>query len=188
LIDVNAAGTEYSGHPVTARLSCTNTEFPYARSVRRALQTESATADQPRVTDLVKTPATFWGETDPDTEHAVFDPATDLAGPLSLAVAVETGQPRGANVDLGVTRMIVVGSSGFVDNSSLTGGNLDFFMSALNWLLKRDQMLAVGPKLPEEFRIDMSVAEIRTVYGLVIVGLPLAVGILGLTVWIRRRK
>jgi len=84
--------------------------------------------------------------------------------------------------------MVVVGSSGFVDNSSLTAGNLDFFMSALNWLLKRDQMLAVGPKTPQEFRLDMTVNEIRTVYGLVIVGLPLIVGILGLTVWLRRRK
>jgi ABC-type uncharacterized transport system involved in gliding motility auxiliary subunit len=188
LIDVNAVGTTYASHPVTAKLAGTNTEFPYTRSIRRALQTEAATADQPRVTELVKTPATFWGESDPDTERAVFDPVSDIPGPLSLAAAIETGQPRGANVDIGVTRMIVVGSSGFIDNSSLTGGNLDFFMNALNWLLKRDQMLAVGPKMPQEFRLDMSLSEIRTVYGMVIVGLPMAVGILGLTVWLRRRK
>lgn len=188
LIDVNAVGTEYSAHPVTAKLAGTNTQFPYARSVRRAPQTKGSTADQPRVTELVTTLGTFWGETDPDSERAAFDPATDIAGPLPLAVVVETGQPRGVDVDLGVTRLVVVGTSGFVDNNSLTAGNLDFFMSALNWLLKRDQMLAVGPKTPQEFRLDMTVSEIRTVYGLVIVGLPLAVGILGLTVWLRRRK
>ncbi len=188
LIDVNAAGTDYSPHPVTARLTDTNTEFPFARSVRRAPQTTGATADQPRVTELVKTPAAFWGETDPNSENSRFDPATDIAGPLPLAVAVETGQPRGVDVDLGVTRMIVVGTSGFADNSSLTGGNLDFFMSALNWLLKREEMLAVGPKTPEEFRLDMTLSQLRAVYALVIGGLPLAVGILGLTVWMRRRK
>jgi hypothetical protein len=188
LIDVNAVGSEYSPHPVTAKLTGTNTEFPYARSIRRALTTETSTADQPRVTELVKTSPAFWGETDADTERAVFDPATDVAGPLSLAVAVERGQPRGVDVDLGVTRMIVVGTSGFVDNSNLTGGNLDFFMSALNWLLKREQMLAVGPKMPQEFRLDMTLTEMRTVYALVIGGLPLAVGILGLVVWLGRRK
>jgi hypothetical protein len=34
----------------------------------------------------------------------------------------------------------------------------------------------------------MSRNEIRTVYGLVVVGLPLAVGIIGLMVWLGRRK
>jgi len=188
LIDVNAVGAEYASHPVTAKLADTNTEFPYARSIRRAPQTENVTADQPRVTELVKTVRAFWGETNPDSERSAFDPATDIAGPLSLAVAVETGQPLGVNVDLGVTRMIVVGSSGFADNSSLTGGNLDFFMSALNWLLKREQLLAVGPKTPQEFRLDMTASELRAVYGLVVIGLPLAVGILGTVVWWRRRR
>lgn len=188
LIDVNAVGADYSAHPVTVRLAGTNTQFPYSRSVRPAPQTGPATADRPRVTVLVQTSPLFWGETTADAERAVFDPAVDFPGPLPLAVAAETGQTRDVDVDLGVTRMIVVGTSGFADNNSLTGGNLDFFMSGLNWLLKRDQMLAVGPKTPQEFRLDMTLREIRTVYGLVVIGLPLAIGLLGFTVWLRRRK
>lgn len=187
LLDVNAVVTTYAPHPVTAKLTGTNTEFPYARSIRRAPRTETATADQPRVTELLKTSAAYWGETE-DSDRASFDPAIDLAGPLSLAVAVETGQPRDATVDLGVTRLIAVGSSGFADNSSLTGGNLDFFMSALNWLLKRDEILAVGPKTPQEFRLDMSPQEMRAVGILTLFGLPVAVGLIGLTVWLRRRR
>ncbi len=188
LLDVNAVAIDYSPHPVTAKLKDTNTEFPYARSIRHAPQTESATADLPRVTELLKTASTYWGETDPGSERSEFDADKDLPGPLPLAVAVETGQPRDVDMDLGVTRMIVAGSSGFADNSSLTGGNLDFFMSALNWLLKRDQMLAVGPKTPQEFRLDMTLQQLRAVYALVIVGLPLAVGVIGTVVWLRRRK
>ncbi len=187
LLDVNAVATTYARHPVTAKLTDVNTEFPYCRSVRRS-KIDSGSADQPRVTELATAPATFWGETNPDTEHASFDPVRDLAGPLSLAVAVETGQPRGADVDLGETRMIVVGTASFVDNSALTAGNLDFFMSGLNWLLKRDQLLAVGPKVPEEFRLDISPNELKAVYALTIVGLPLLVGIIGLSVWLRRRR
>lgn len=187
LIDVNAVATSYARHPVTDRLTGVNTEFPYARSVRRA-QMAAGTADQPRVTELALAAKTFWGETEPDNERATFDPQRDILGPLPLAVAVETGQPRDANVDLGVTRMVVVGTSGAIDNSSLTAGNLDFFMSGLNWLLKRDQLLAVGPKLPEEFRLDMSPNEANAVYALTTFGLPVAVGLLGLTVWLRRRK
>ncbi len=187
LLDVNAVATTYAQHAVTAKLIDVNTEFPYCRSVRQA-KTEAGSADQPRVTELASTSAAFWGETDPDTEHAKFDPARDVAGPVSLAVAVETGQPRGAAVDLGETRLIVVGTASFVDNSALTAGNLDFFMSSLNWLLKREQLLAVGPKVPDEFRLDISPNELKAVYALTIVGLPLLVGLIGLLVWSRRRK
>lgn len=184
LIDVNAVSTTYARHPVTEKLTDVNTEFPYARSVRRA----ALPVDQIRVTELAMTPKTFWGETDPDNERTSFDPSHDLAGPLSLAVAVETGQTRDLNVDLGVTRLIVVGTSGALDNSNLTAGNLDFFMSGLNWLLKREQLLAVGPKLPEEFRLNMTPNEVNAVYYLVVFGLPFAVGMVGVTVWLRRRK
>ncbi len=188
LLNVNAVGTEYAPHPVTAKLADTNTEFPYARSIRRAQQPEGGTADLPQVTELVRASTEYWGETNPDTKHAAFNPATDIAGPLPLAVAVETSKPQGVNVDIGVTRMVVVGTSRFVDNSDLAGGNLDFFMNSLNWLLQREQLVAVSPKTPQEFRLTMYPNQQMAVYLLVMAGMPLAVGALGFMVWLGRRK
>jgi ABC-type uncharacterized transport system involved in gliding motility auxiliary subunit len=188
MLDVNAVAADYASHPITAKLSDTNTEFPYARSVRQAPQTESGTPDQPLVTELVKAAPAYWGETDPDTEHAAFNAKTDIAGPLPLAVAVETSKPHGVDVDLGVTRMVIIGTSRFVDNSSLGGGNLDFFMNSLNWLLQREQLMAVSPKVPDEFHLDMSPSQQQAVYMLVIGGLPLLVAIIGFMVWLSRRK
>jgi len=188
LIDVNAVVADYGAHPITAKLAGNNTEFPYARSVRRAPQAEAGAADQTLVTELVKTGPEYWGETDIDNEHPTFDPATDRAGPLSLAVAVETSKPQGVDVDIGVARMVVVGTSRFVDNSSLAAGNLDFFMNSLNWVLHREQLVAVSPKVPEEFRLDMSPHQQLAVYLLVMGGMPLAVAIIGIVVWLGRRK
>ena len=188
LLDVNVVGTDYASHPITAKLADTNTEFPYVRSLHHAVQSEKSTADQPRVTELVKAGTEYWGETDIDNEHATFDPATDISPPLPLAVAVETSKPQGVDVDIGITRMVVVGTSRFVDNSSLGGGNLDFFMNSLNWLLQREQLVAVGPKAPEEFRLDMTPHQQMAVYILVMGGMPLAVAIIGFAVWLGRRK
>lgn len=188
MINVTALGVDYAPHPITARMEGVNTSFPYARSVRRADRPQAAGGDQPRVTELVKTPATFWGESDPDAKRLEFDPATDRPGPLSLAVAVELGKPKDVKVDIGVTRMVVAGCSSFVDNNGITGGNVDFFMNALNWLLQREHLVAVGPKTPEEFRLDMSLSQVRAVYVLVIGGLPLAVAAIGFMVWTRRRR
>ncbi len=187
LLVVEALGTDYAPHPITTKLQGVNTSFPYARSVRQVAAPETGVG-RPRVTELVKTAAAFWGETDLDSENMAFDPAKDIRGPLPLAVAVEAGKPEGVEVDIGDTRMVVVGSSSFVDNSSLAGGDLDFFMNALNWLLKRTQLVAVGPKVPDEFRLDMSVQQVRAVYALTIIGLPLAIAVLGSIVWLRRRK
>ncbi len=188
MLDVNAVVADYGAHPITAKLADTNTEFPYARSVRRAKPVEGGTTDQPQVTELVKAGPAYWGETDPDTQNATFDPKTDFAGPLPLAVAVETSKPQGVDVDIGVTRMVVIGTSRFVDNSSLAGGNLDFFMNSLNWLLHREQLIAVSPKVPDEFRLEMTPSQQKAVYALVIGGLPLVVAILGILVWLSRRK
>jgi len=188
LLDVNTVGSDYAAHPITAKLADTNTEFPYARSIRRAPQTEGGPADQAHVTELVKAGPEYWGETDIDSEHASYDPATDISGPLPLAVAVETTRPQGLNVDIGVARMVVVGTSRFVDNSDLAAGNLDFFMNSLNWLLQREQLVAISPKVPEEFRLDMSPHQQLAVYLLVVGGMPLAVAIIGIAVWLSRRK
>lgn len=188
MLDVNAVAADYAAHPITAKLADTNTEFPYARSVRRAKPVEGGTTDQPQVTELVKAGPAYWGETDPDTQNASYDPKTDITGPLPLAVAVETSKPQGVDVDIGVTRMVVIGTSRFVDNSSLAGGNLDFFMNSLNWLLHREQLIAVSPKVPDEFRLEMTPSQQKAVYALVIGGLPLVVAILGILVWLSRRK
>jgi ABC-type uncharacterized transport system involved in gliding motility auxiliary subunit len=190
LLLVDALGSTYAPHPITRRLEGVNTSFPYTRSVRALRQPALGGADRPTVTELVKTPASFWGESDIDNESATFDAATDHAGPLCLAVAAETSRPQGVNVEFGVTRLVVVGTASFVDNSTLptAPGNLDFLQNSLNWLLQREQLLAVGPKVPLEFSLAMSVSQARGVYALVLGGLPLAVAVLGFAVWMRRRK
>jgi ABC-type uncharacterized transport system involved in gliding motility auxiliary subunit len=191
LMLVEAIGAQYAAHPVVAKLERVNTIFPYARTVRRRAATGAAAApDAPQVTELVRTPAAFWAETNPDPEAIEFNPGADERGPLPLAVAVETSRPAGVDLTLGPTRLVVVGTSAFVENSILAGapGNLDFFMNALNWLLQREAMLAVAPKVPQEFSLSMTPNQTRAVYFLTIGGMPLAVALVGLTVWMRRRK
>ncbi len=188
MINVTAMGEEYARHPITEKLEGINTSFPYARSIRRKPESAAGAGERPDVTELVKTPDAFWGETDYKSQQIKFDTKADIRGPLSLAVAAETHKPGG--VELDGMRLVVVGCSTFADNNNIRAneGNVDFFMNSLNWLLKREQQIAVSPKTPQEFRLDMTLRQARMVYALVIGGMPLAVALLGLTVWIRRRK
>jgi len=186
MINVTALGAEYAQHPITAKLQGINTSFPYARSVRRKPGAASE-GERPDVTELVKTPEAFWGEADYRAQQIKFDEKTDLRGPLSLAVAAETRKPGG--VELDGMRLVVIGCSTFVDNNHIRSneGNVDLFMNSLNWLLKREQQIAVSPKTPQEFSLSMTPQQARMVYALVIGAMPLTVALLGLTVWIRRR-
>lgn len=188
MINVTAMGEEYSRHPITQKMEGINTSFPYSRSISRKTAPPTGGGEYPDITMLVKTPSAFWGETDYAARQMKFDEKVDIRGPLSLAVAVEARKPGG--VELEGMRMVVVGTSAFVDNNAIQAneGNVDFFMNSLNWLLKREQQIAVSPKAPQEFRLDMTPRQARMVYVLVIGGMPLMVALLGLTVWVRRRK
>jgi len=191
LMLVEALGTEYSDHPVVKKFTGINTIFPRARSIRRWEKPDAPySPDDPRVTELVRTPAGFWGETNPGADTMEFNEGSDTRGPLPLAVAVESSKPQGVDLGIGATRLIVVGSASVVDNNTLPAapGNLDFFMNSLNWLLHREQLVAIAPKLPQEFSLNMTTNQTRAVYALTIGGMPLAVAIFGLLVWVRRRK
>lgn len=189
MLTANAPGTDYSPHPITKKMEDVDTVFPYARTVRRAEAAgEGMVTPPPNVTELVRTPAAFWGETDLETQRPKFNEGVEAKGPLTLAVAVEPSRPPGVELDAGQYRMVVVGTSEFVANGAITQGNVDFFLNALNWLLKREALVAVGPKLPQEFRLNMSEKQVRITKWLVVAGMPLAVALAGLAVWARRRK
>jgi len=188
MINVTAMGAEYARHPITTKMEGINTSFPYCRSIRNKAESPMGGSDRPDVTELVKTPEGYWGESDYKSQQIKYDEKTDIKGPLSLAVAAETRKPGG--VELDGMRLVVVGCSTFADNYNLSRneGNMDFFMNSLNWLLKREQQIAVSPKTPQEFTLAMTPQQARAVYILVAAGMPLAVAVFGLTIWIRRRK
>ncbi|MCX7887266.1 MAG: GldG family protein [Verrucomicrobiae bacterium] len=188
MINVTAMGAEYARHPITSKLRGINTSFPYARSVRRRSGSAASSGERPEVTELIRTAEAYWGETNYSSQPIKFDANVDLQGPVPVAVAVETRKPGG--VELDGMRLVVVGTSAFVDNQHIrsSGGNVDFFMNSLNWLLKREPQIAISPKTPEEFKLDMTTHQARVVYALVIGGMPLLVAVVGVAVWLSRRK
>jgi len=86
---------------------------------------------------------------------------------------------------------VVVGDSYFVSNAALAGGvggNTSFFLSALNWLVERESLLTVAPRSPIELRLEMSRAQWTRVFVLTVVVVPGAIALLGLGVWLKRRR
>lgn len=183
--------TEYGLHPITERIRGVTSVFYMPRSVepaQRQAVSSADEADKPHVAVLASTSDAGWAERDPDQTPLRYDPDVDRPGPIAIAVAVERGPVPGIDVQIRSTRMVVFGDSGFVSNGGMTGGDEDLFMSAFNWLLDRDELMAISPKPMEQLRLVLDKHQIRKLLWLTIAGMPAVAGLLGWLVWLRRRR
>ena len=181
----------YGTHPITEKLGTAAAIFHLPRSVEPDYAAQTRTAeDRPAVTPLVLSSADGWSETRLDQSPARYDEGTeDLSGPVSMAVAVEKGRTEGLlNVQIRPTRIVVFGDSGFVSNSGLTGGDTSLFMSALNWLLDREELMAIAPRPVSDTRLKLTRSGLRILFWSIVGGIPASAAALGLIIWMRRRK
>jgi hypothetical protein len=90
----------------------------------------------------------------------------------------------------GTMRMIVVGDSFFLGNTAIElYANRDFAELAINWLLDRSELLeGVGPRPVEEFRINLTKAQLQSFQWILLGAMPGTILALGGLVWLRRRK
>lgn len=182
----------YGKHPITRLLRQVTTLFYTPRAVEPLWdENENARADRPLISVLAMNTRAGWAETNPSQNPPRFDPDADRRGPIPIAVAVEKGLRGDLGVAVKPTRMAVIGDSAFVSNGALAagvGGNTDFFLSAVNWLLEREALMAIGPKTPGELRLDMNQRQITTAFLLLVAAPAVLVAIVGFLVWLRRKQ
>ena len=182
----------YYEHPITMRMVGSGARFHLPRSVESLVadDQQAEAGDRPVVVQLAMTSEKSWSETQVGETSAKYDEGTgDLRGPFSLAVAVERGATQKMlDVQIRPSRMVVFGDSDFVSNGALTGGNQDLFMSALNWLLDREELMAIAPKPIEEVRLSLTRKQLDRLFWINVAGIPSVAVVLGLLVWFRRRK
>ncbi len=152
---------------------------------------EDVQADKARVTILARTTEKAWAERDPKQTPPRYDADIDRPGPVSLAVAVEKGPVKDMGGAIDPTRIVVFGDSFFASNPALAagaGGNEDLFMSAVNWLVDQEALMAVAPKIPGRIELGMTRRRMRTAFFVTVFAGPAVAAMIGLTVWWRRRR
>lgn len=178
-------------HPITLRMNA-GVRFYLPRSLKplKLGAAEGEDADLPTVVQLAVTSKKSWSETQVNNMSAKYDEGTeDRRGSFALAVAVERGAPQKMlDVQILPSRMVVFGDSDFVSNRAMTGGNQDLFMSAMNWLLDREELMAVAPKRITEVKLNLTRKQLRDLFWINVVGIPMLAVVGGLLVWVRRRK
>jgi ABC-type uncharacterized transport system involved in gliding motility auxiliary subunit len=195
--------SEYESHAITDKFGYA-TFFPFARSVEVAEnKPEGAT-----LTILAKTSPNSWSERELDQKEVKFTPDKDKQGPIGLA-AVSTFKtkapepsPAPAETKPGETapapkpeavekeaRIAVVGDSDFVKNRYYgLSGNGNFFLNIANWLTEEADLIAIQPKTQTPRTIQITPSQGRLLFLVSVILLPLAVLLLGVSVWVRRRS
>lgn len=172
--------TDFRSHPAVDGLQGLAVLLPVARSVT------TTTAQGATSTILLTTSDKGWGETNLDllirTGQAQKD-AKDTPGPVALGVAAQSEKDK----DRG-WRLVVFGNSAFVTNAQIANaGNVNLGLNTVNWLAKQEQALGIAPRSPEQVQLFLSANQMRTVFLISLVGLPVFAVALGVAVWWRRR-
>jgi gliding motility-associatede transport system auxiliary component len=169
-----------SANPITRNLP-TQAYLPGARSI---LLPQDADANS-TYTVLAKSSEQSWSETGISnlTSGVRYDAGKDVLGPVDVAVSVERSAPDGAKA-----RLVIYGNARFATDAYLnSGGNLEFFINAVNWLTEDEQLISIRARDTVDRTLYIPSADARLIAFGVALGLPLLVLALGALVWWRRR-
>jgi ABC-2 type transport system permease protein len=108
-------------------------------------------------------------------------------GSKALMAVVEKSVPA---LQRGSTRIVVLGDSWLLNNTFLNrGANQDFAGLMANWLVNQSVLLGdIRPRPIHTYQLTMTQAQLRSVQVVLLAGMPGAVLLLGVIVWIRRRS
>ena len=171
-----AIGAGYGRHAITDNFTL-NTVFPFARQVG------ANEGRDWRVTRLIDVAPRGWVEMGKLDDKIAFDKGRDIAGPVTIALALERA------VNDRPQRVVVVGNGSFLANQFLgNGGNLDLGVNMVNWLAGDDSMITLQPRATVDSNLDLGrTSQYFLLFGYFIF-LPLAFAATGALIWWRRRK
>jgi hypothetical protein len=181
----------YERHPITDRIALTF--YPGVRPIRLLSPPPGVT-----VTPLIQSSKESYvravrpvEERQPTADSASAAIATDAARPgrRVLAAAVEGTWNDGGTSPAGKPfRVVVVGDGDFASNSFVPYmSNSDMALSMVRWLAREDRAPKVRPGIPVPALVLLSREQMRTVFLLVEVLLPLSAIAAGAVVWWMRR-
>lgn len=183
----------YPEHAVTHDLASV-TLFPFAAALDLHALDERWTA-----TPILQTVARAWSETGRLDRAIQYDAGSDIAGPLTLGLALSRPQPKAADDAQkgeaaakrppGEQRVAVIGDGDFLSNAYLgNGANLELGERLINWLAHDDALIDIPPRAATDTHLSMTRLT-STLFGLgFLLFIPGALAGLGLLIWWRRRR
>jgi len=145
-----------------------------------------------RLEPLIQAEKGYFAETDYNTDNQVkLQTDAQKAGdvPLTIAASAEKGGSADARVQVNSSRLVAVTNAAFVQDSAIMQDQaaLDFVSGAVNWLLSREQMIGIAPKIPKPLTFSLDPESLRRLRWILLFLIPLIPAAIGTVVWWQRR-
>jgi ABC-type uncharacterized transport system len=177
--------------PVTKRLANVRGLF-FGGTSSITLQPERVRAANIRLQPLVQAEQGYFAETDYNTDDQTklqADAKKAGTAPLTIGVSIEKGGSADERVQMNSSRMVVVSNATFIQDNALTQDQqaLDFISASANWLLSREQLIGIAPKVPKTLTFSLSEEALRSLRWMILILIPFVFVVLGTAVWWKRR-
>jgi ABC-2 type transport system permease protein len=177
--------------PITKRLAEVRALFLGGTS-SLTLEPQRVRAANIRLEPLVQAEKGYFAEKDYNTEDQAKlqgDAQRSNNAAFTVAASIEKGGSADEHVQMNSARMIVVSNATFVQDNVLAQGQqaLDFVSGSINWLLSREQLIGIAPKVPKTLTFTLDQNALRSLRWIVLVLIPLVFVVFGTAVWWRRR-
>jgi ABC-type uncharacterized transport system involved in gliding motility auxiliary subunit len=145
-----------------------------------------------RLEPLIQAEKGYFAETDYNTDdQAKLQADAQKAGnsPLTIAASVEKGGSADTRVQVNSARLVAISNATFVQDSAIMQDQaaLDFVSGAVNWLLSREQLIGIAPKIPKPLTFSLDPEALRRLRWIVLLLMPLIPAAIGTIVWWQRR-
>lgn len=135
------------------------------------------------ITELLKTSRNSWAEMDYSSGKVKFDEGRDIKGPVSIGVVVQKNYGKKKMV------LVIFGDSDFAKNGYFKNrGNSNLFQNTISYLAEEEDLISIRPKEIQDRRLTMSQADVKGLFYLVVIAIPLLVIIIGTVIYIRRNR
>lgn len=177
--------------PVTKRLADVRAIF-VGGTASLTLDPNRGRAVSIRLEPLIQAEKGYFAETDYNSDDQVKLQADAKKGgdvPLTIAASAEKGGSADARVQVNSSRLVAVSNATFVQDSAIMQDQaaLDFVSGAVNWLLSREQMIGIAPKISKPLTFSLDPEALRRLRWILLVLMPLIPAAIGTVVWWQRR-
>jgi len=180
-----------SGSPIAQRLADVQALF-FGGTSSLTLEPDRVRAANVRIEPLIQAEKGYFAETDYNTDDQAklqADAQRTSNAPLTIGAAIEKGGSADQRVQVNSSRLVVVSNATFVQDNAVTQDQqaLDFVSGSVNWLLRREELIGIAPKVPKPLTFTLNEDALRNLRWIILVLMPLIPAVIGSVVWWQRR-
>ncbi len=136
---------------------------------------------------LVKVSQQHYSESRFEETPATYLEGEDFNHNVYLGAAVIKGNEMSDETAGNSSRMVVLSTSNFLKPETIRDEQIDFIKNSINWLVGRPELIGIGPKPLQRYKLNLVSAEIAQINRLTLIFLPLAFLLIGAFMWNLRR-